>query len=86
MSDEQRGAEGERDETGRALSDTELTKRDTSYSPGSDRETDALQHDQGDSPATDDVDASRVRNLPGTGGPDDTGDVIPPDEELDEPL
>lgn len=75
-----------REERPHGLSDDELTRDDMSYSPGSDRETEALQRDPDDSPATDeDVDASRVRNLPGTGGPDDTGDLIPPDLESDEP-
>jgi len=74
-----------RREDDHGLSDTELTRKDTSYSPGSDRETGALQRDPDESPATDDVEPSRVRNLPGTGGPDDTGDVIPPDDEADEP-
>jgi len=68
------------------LNDNDFTQRDMSYSPASDTETRELQHEPGESPATDDVEQSRVRNLPGTGGPDDTGDVIPPDEELDEPL
>ncbi|GAA4164999.1 hypothetical protein GCM10022286_27540 [Gryllotalpicola daejeonensis] len=74
------------DDQPRGLSDEELTRKDTNYSPGSDRETQELQGDPDESPATDDVDRARVGNLPGTGGPDDTGDVVPPDEELDEPL
>jgi len=63
------------------LGDDELTRRDMSYSPGSERETEALQGDPGDSPAMEDVEGARIGNLPGTGGPDDTGDVMPPDEE-----
>lgn len=64
--------------------DEEQTRKDISYSPGSDSETRRLQDEAPeDSPATDDVEAERVRNLPGTGGPDDAGDVEP---EEDEPL
>jgi hypothetical protein len=76
-----------REEVPHGLSDDELTRRDMSYSPGSDRETHELQRDPGDSPATDDedLDESRIGNLPGTGGPDDTGDLIPPDLEREEP-
>jgi hypothetical protein len=68
------------------LSDEELTRKDVGYSPASDRETRELQGDPDDSPATDDVDRERIGNLPGTGGPDDTGDVMPADEERDAPL
>jgi hypothetical protein len=81
MSDERHG-----DDDSRGLSDEELTRKDMKYSPGSDRETSELQGAPDDSPATDDVPRERVGNLPGTGGPDDTGDVMPPDEERDEPL
>jgi hypothetical protein len=62
--------------------DEEQTRKDISYSPGSDTETQRLQNDPpAESPAMDDVDAERVRNLPGTGGPDDTGDVAPAQDE-----
>jgi hypothetical protein len=57
------------------LSDTELTRKDRSYSPSSDIETEQKQQD--DSP----VDG--VRQLPGTGGPDDAGDVEIPDDHID---
>ncbi len=57
--------------------DAEHTRRDMSYSPASGRETEELQKRPEDSRALDDpeIDASRVRVLPGTGGPDDPGDV-----------
>jgi len=73
-------------EESHGLSDEKLTRKDMSYSPASDRETRELQERSADeSPATDDVDSERVANLPGTGGPDDSGDVEPPEGELDAP-
>lgn len=61
------------------LSDDELTKKDTAESPRSERETRRMQHETPDeSAAADDgVDTDRVKLLPGTGGPDDSGDVDP---------
>jgi hypothetical protein len=51
--------------------------KDMRYSPASDTDTEELQDDQPDSPALDDpeIDADAVNVLPGTGGPDDEGDV-----------
>ncbi|WP_022882884.1 hypothetical protein [Gryllotalpicola ginsengisoli] len=75
----------DRDERPHGLPDDELTDRDTEYSPASERETQELQDEPvDDSAATDDIEASRIANLPGTGGPDDTGDVMPSDIEADE--
>ena len=54
------------------LNDNELLAKDVSYSPSSGRETEQLQARQ-DVP--EDVEAAKVRTLPGTGGPDDGGDV-----------
>ncbi len=50
---------------------------DTDYSPSSERETEVLQDDQGDSPVFADpgIDRSAVNLLPGTGDYDDPGDV-----------
>ena len=56
------------------LSDQELTEKDTSYSPASEAETRAKQDD----PVPDTIDpeaADRVKVAPGTGGPDDPGDI-----------
>jgi hypothetical protein len=52
-------------------------EKDTNYSPASDTDTDALQDAPAASPALDDpdIDESAVKVLPGTGGPDDEGDV-----------
>lgn len=65
--------------TGGNLSDSDQTDKDMSYSPSSGRETEQLQESQ----ALDDqdIDASNVNLLPGTGGPDDVGDIeVDPDE------
>lgn len=54
-------------------SDADQTAKDRSYSPSSERETEAKQTE-----STGDA----VR--PGTGGPDDVGDVpVPPEDDLD---
>jgi hypothetical protein len=52
-------------------------RKDTDYSPSSDRDVEALQDDQGGSPAFDDpdIDRSKVKLLPGTGDYDDDGQV-----------
>jgi hypothetical protein len=55
--------------------------KDTNYSPASDTDTDRLQDQE--SPALQDpeIDETAVTALPGTGGPDDEGDVdVDPDE------
>jgi hypothetical protein len=64
------------------LNDKEQTGKDMSYSPSSGRETEELQESP-DSQALDDsdIDAENVNLLPGTGGPDDVGDIeVDPDE------
>ncbi|MET1052190.1 MAG: hypothetical protein ABWX65_06075 [Mycetocola sp.] len=64
------------------LSDVEQTGKDRSYSPSSAQETEQLQNTT-DSAALDDddIDADDVNLLPGTGGPDDVGDIdVDPDE------
>ena len=64
--------------TGKGLSDDELVEKDTAYSPSSGRESERLQNeDRSDELAEDGIDPSRVKILPGTGGPDDTGDIRP---------
>ena len=58
--------------------------KDTNYSPGSDTDTDELQDAQEQSPALDveDIDEDAVRTLPGTGGPDDEGNIEVDEEDL----
>lgn len=65
------------------LNDAEQTAKDRSYSPSSGVETEELQQEGSDSLALDDpdIDEDDVNLLPGTGGPDDAGDVeVDPDE------
>ena len=70
--------------TGGDLSDVEQTSKDMSYSPSSSRETEELQ-DAPDSAALDDADINPddVKVLPGTGGPDDVGDIDVDPGEID---
>jgi hypothetical protein len=58
------------------------TDRDTSYSPSWDRDIEVMQHDQSTQA---DVDPDRINVLPGTGDPDDTGDVEVDESEIDLP-
>lgn len=55
----------------------QVIEKDTSYSPGSDETTNEMQDAGATSPAFDDaeIDRDSVKTLPGTGGPDDEGDV-----------
>ena len=64
--------------------DTEQTRKDTSYSPASETETQAKQ--DGSRPEAIDPDAAdKVKVAPGTGGPDDVGDVEVNDEDINLP-
>jgi hypothetical protein len=60
---------------------------DTAYSPASERETESRQEQPRTSPATQDqeIDDDTVKVLPGTGGPDDPGDVDVDDEDFNFP-
>jgi hypothetical protein len=63
------------------LGEADQLRKDVSYSPGSETETAAKQRDPLPDGVDDDIDASQVRAVPGTGGPDDAGDVdVDPDE------
>jgi hypothetical protein len=75
--DDERPAGSLPEDSGEALDDVDLTRKDRSYSPSSERETAERQADP-DGSAID-----GVMQLPGTGGPDDSGDVEVPDDELD---
>lgn len=48
---------------------------DTAYSPSSESETSQKQSDGVADAVDDDIDESQVNVAPGTGGPDDVGDV-----------
>jgi len=72
---EMRFAAGETDHLPPAptgLPEDEAVRKDMSYSPASETET-ARKQDDTDLP--DDIDADSVQVAPGTGGPDDTGDI-----------
>ncbi|SFI21718.1 MULTISPECIES: hypothetical protein [Microbacterium] len=62
------------------IPESDAVRKDISYSPSSERETAQKQgDDRGDLP--DDIDASQVQVAPGTGGPDDAGDIdVDPDD------
>jgi len=75
-------ARTESDTTG--LTDPESVRKDRVYSPGSETET-AQKQQEGLSDSVDaDIDPDQVEVAPGTGGPDDVGeiDVDPEDLEL----
>ena len=60
------------DSDGPATPDEQQTERDTSYSPASDTE---VRVEQTDPEPVPDEDTSAVKTRPGTGGPDDAGDI-----------
>jgi hypothetical protein len=64
------------------LDDRDLTTKDRSYSPSSDRET-AERQASGPEDTHSDASQEGVQQLPGTGGPDDSGDTTVPDDEID---
>lgn len=66
------------------LSEPEAVRKDTRYTPGSDTETREKQEDAATSPDAD-VDDDLVRARPGTGGPDDVGDVSVDEDDLNLP-
>jgi hypothetical protein len=57
------------------LDDETLTAKDMSYSPASETETAAKQDDPLPGALDDDIDPDDITVVPGTGGPDDVGDV-----------
>ena len=59
----------------RPLSEQESLRKDMSYSPASESETQAKQADPLPDTVDPDIDPGQVRAVPGTGGPDDAGDV-----------
>ncbi len=66
------------------LSEPEAVRKDMRYSPASDTETREKQDEAPTSP-DEDVDDDLVRARPGTGGPDDVGDVDVLAEDLNLP-
>ncbi|PPG33243.1 hypothetical protein [Pseudoclavibacter sp. RFBB5] len=64
-----------------SLPESDQLEKDTSYSPGSETETQEKQEtstervDEVDGHVDHDIDADQVNVRPGTGGPDDVGDI-----------
>ncbi|MCX6501817.1 MAG: hypothetical protein NT132_05325 [Microbacterium sp.] len=59
----------------------QAVRADTTYSPASETETQRKQDDPLPDGIDDDIDPEQVRVAPGTGGPDDAGDVeVDPDD------
>ncbi|MDN3494640.1 hypothetical protein QL996_01755 [Planococcus sp. APC 4015] len=66
-------------------STAETVRKDTTYAPGSESETAQKQQDPLPDSIDDDIDADDVRAVPGTGGPDDVGDVDVDEDDLELP-
>lgn len=67
------------DKTG--LSEGDAVRKDMSYSPASETETRAKQQDPLPDTLDDDIDRDAINVVPGTGGPDDFGDIdVDPDD------
>ena len=67
------------------LSEQESLRKDMSYSPASETETQRKQEDPHPETLDPDIDADDVNVVPGTGGPDDAGDVEVAPEDLNMP-
>lgn len=69
-------------------SDNDQVRRDTAYSPASEREMQSRDEEPQGSAALDDEDINPddVNVLPGTGGPDDVGDVDVDEDDLNLPF
>lgn len=63
------------------MEDNDLDK-DINYSPASDTDTKRLQGQENPALNDEEIDESAVKTLPGTGGPDDEGDIEVDPEEL----
>lgn len=57
------------------MSDSDAVEKDMSYSPSSETETQRKQEDPLPETIDDDIDTESINVAPGTGGPDDVGDV-----------
>ncbi|MCR2811535.1 hypothetical protein NQ166_09410 [Microbacterium sp. zg.Y1090] len=57
------------------LSEPDAVRKDMSYSPASETETQRKQEDPLPDTIDDEIDADQVVVAPGTGGPDDAGEV-----------
>ena len=65
------------------MDDAAAREKDANNAPNSIESTEELQRDPEGSPALDqDIDPEAVKTLPGTGGPDDEGDIEVDPEDL----
>ncbi|WP_238706999.1 hypothetical protein [Microbacterium lushaniae] len=79
-------ADGERAAAaGEALPESQAVRKDMSYSPASESDTQHKQDDPLPDTIDDDIDPDDIRAVPGTGGPDDVGDVDVDPEDLNMP-
>ncbi|MCR2825292.1 hypothetical protein [Microbacterium sp. zg.Y909] len=74
-SDDQARPVTDGDEEQSELSNADAVRKDMTYSPASETETQQKQDDPLPSALDDDIDADAINVAPGTGGPDDVGDV-----------
>ncbi|HEX7223519.1 MAG TPA: hypothetical protein VF231_09715 [Candidatus Limnocylindrales bacterium] len=64
---------------------SDQVRKDMTYSPASETETQHKQDDPVPETVDDDISAEDVRAVPGTGGPDDVGDVDVDEKDLNLP-
>jgi hypothetical protein len=88
--DKTRIAAGESEELAPApdnsgLSEADSVRKDMSYSPASETETQQKQAEGLPETVDDDIDPDQVEVTPGAGGPDDVGDVEVDPEDLNLP-
>ena len=63
------------------IPESDAIRKDMSYSPASETETEQKQDDPLPDTIDDDIDPDQINAVPGTGGPDDVGDVeVDPDD------
>ncbi|MCR2801180.1 hypothetical protein QNO21_07660 [Microbacterium sp. zg-Y818] len=74
-SDDQARPVTDGDEEQSELSNADAVRKDMTYSPASETETQQKQDDPLPSALDDDIDTDAINVAPGTGGPDDVGDV-----------
>ncbi|MCR2825328.1 hypothetical protein [Microbacterium sp. zg.Y909] len=74
-SDDQARPVTDGDEEQSELSNADAVRKDMTYSPASGTETQQKQDDPLPSALDDDIDTDAINVAPGTGGPDDVGDV-----------
>jgi len=70
---------------GSGLSEADAVRKDMTYSPASETETQHKQDDPLPDGVDDDIDPDDIRVVPGAGGPDDAGDVDVDPEDLHMP-